>query len=83
MERQSTESRGLKAYCRGGQGPPQAVAPFGFGAFYIKECSYKNTILLPAIYTENKQCTGYAQKWEGQQKQLNFIAFYFIIKKCA
>jgi hypothetical protein len=29
MERQSKESRGLEAYCRGGQDPPQAVAPFG------------------------------------------------------
>jgi len=31
MERQSKESRGLEAYCRGGQGPPQAVAPSGGG----------------------------------------------------
>ena len=29
MERQSKESRGLKAHCRGGQGPPRAVAPSG------------------------------------------------------
>jgi hypothetical protein len=29
MERQSKESRSLDAYCRGGQGPPWAVAPFG------------------------------------------------------
>jgi hypothetical protein len=29
MERQSKESRGLEAYCRGGQGQPWAVAPFG------------------------------------------------------
>jgi hypothetical protein len=29
MERQSKESRSLEAYCRGGQGPPRAVAPFG------------------------------------------------------
>jgi hypothetical protein len=27
MERQSKGSRGLEAYCKGGQGPPQAVAP--------------------------------------------------------
>jgi len=27
MERQSKESRGLEAYCKGGQGPPRAVAP--------------------------------------------------------
>jgi hypothetical protein len=27
MERQSKESRGLEAHCRGGQGPPRAVAP--------------------------------------------------------
>jgi hypothetical protein len=28
MERQSKESRGLEAHCRGGQGPPWAVAPW-------------------------------------------------------
>ena len=27
MERQSKGSRGLEAYCKGGQGSPQAVAP--------------------------------------------------------
>jgi hypothetical protein len=27
--RESKESRSLEAYCRGGQGPPRAVAPFG------------------------------------------------------
>ena len=27
MERQSKKSRGLEAYCKGGQGPPRAVAP--------------------------------------------------------
>ena len=27
MERQSKGSRGLEAYCNGGQGPPRAVAP--------------------------------------------------------
>ena len=27
MERQSKGSRGLGAYCKGGQGPPRAVAP--------------------------------------------------------
>jgi len=27
MEKQSKGSRGLEAYCKGGQGPPQAVAP--------------------------------------------------------
>jgi len=27
MERQSKELRGLEAYCKGGQGPPRAVAP--------------------------------------------------------
>jgi len=31
MERQSKESRGLEAYCRGGQGPPRAVASSGGG----------------------------------------------------
>jgi len=31
MERQREESRGLEAYCRGGQGPPRAVAPSGGG----------------------------------------------------
>jgi hypothetical protein len=31
MERQSKEPRSLEAYCRGGQGPPWAVAPFGGG----------------------------------------------------
>ena len=29
MERQSKESRGLEAHCRGGQGPPRAVEPSG------------------------------------------------------
>jgi hypothetical protein len=28
MERQSKGSRDLEAYCKGGQGPPRAVAPF-------------------------------------------------------
>ena len=27
MERQSKGSRGLEAYCKGGHGPPRAVAP--------------------------------------------------------
>jgi len=27
MERQSKGSRDLEAYCKGGQGPPRAVAP--------------------------------------------------------
>ena len=27
MEKQSKGSRGLEAYCKGGQGPPRAVAP--------------------------------------------------------
>jgi hypothetical protein len=27
MERQSKESRNLEAHCKGGQGPPRAVAP--------------------------------------------------------
>ena len=27
MERQSKGPRGLEAYCKGGQGPPRAVAP--------------------------------------------------------
>jgi len=27
MERQTKGSRGLEAYCKGGQGPPRAVAP--------------------------------------------------------
>jgi hypothetical protein len=27
--RDSKESRGLEAYCRGGQGPPWALTPFG------------------------------------------------------
>jgi len=31
MERQNKESMGLEAYCRGGQGPPRAVAPSGGG----------------------------------------------------
>ena len=31
MERQSKESRGLEAHCRGGQGPPRVVAPSGGG----------------------------------------------------
>jgi len=35
MERQSKESRGLEAHCRGGQGPPRAVAPSGGGGRVI------------------------------------------------
>jgi hypothetical protein len=27
MERQSKESRNLEAHCKGGQGPPRALAP--------------------------------------------------------
>jgi hypothetical protein len=27
VERQSKESRNLEAHCKGGQGPPRAVAP--------------------------------------------------------
>jgi len=27
MERQSKGLRGLEAYCKGGQGPPRAIAP--------------------------------------------------------
>jgi len=33
MERQSKGSRGLEAYCNGGQGPPRAVAPLKKKAF--------------------------------------------------
>ena len=36
MERQSKESKGLEAYCRGGQGPTRAVAPSG-GDKNVKE----------------------------------------------
>ena len=35
MEKQSKESRGLEAHCRGGQGQPRAVAPSGGGYTYI------------------------------------------------
>ena len=34
MERQSKESRGLEAHCRGGQGPPRAIAPSGGGSVH-------------------------------------------------
>ena len=34
MERQSKEPRDLEAYCRGGQGPPRAVAPSGRTSLY-------------------------------------------------
>jgi len=34
MERQSKESRGLEAHCRGDQGPPRAVAPSGGGMLF-------------------------------------------------
>jgi hypothetical protein len=30
MEIKNKESRSLEAYCRGGQGPRRAVAPFGW-----------------------------------------------------
>ena len=39
MERQSKGSRGLEAYCKGGQGPPRAVEPLK-----------KNTDVLDYIY---------------------------------
>jgi hypothetical protein len=35
MERQSKEPRSLEAYCRGGQGPHRAVAPFGGGLLLL------------------------------------------------
>jgi hypothetical protein len=35
MERQGKELRSLEAYCKGGQGPPQAVAPFGGGGKFF------------------------------------------------
>jgi len=45
MERESKESRGLEAHCRGGQGPPRAVAPSGGGGeieeIYIKTVVYE------------------------------------------
>ena len=34
-ERESKEPRGLEAYCRGGQGPPRAVAPSGGGILEV------------------------------------------------
>ena len=40
MERESKESRGLEAHCRGGQGPPRAVAPSGGGL-----CHRTHTVL--------------------------------------
>ena len=36
MERESKESRGLEAHCRGGQGPPRAVVPSGGGLSCIR-----------------------------------------------
>jgi len=43
MERQYKGSRGLEAYCKGGQGPPRAVAP----SKKIEEVCY-STVSLPA-----------------------------------
>jgi hypothetical protein len=31
MEGQNNEPRSVEAYCRGGQGPPRSVVPFGGG----------------------------------------------------
>ena len=46
MERQSKESRGLEAHCRGGQGPPRAVAPSG-------RCIAEQKNALPLIQMKN------------------------------
>ena len=35
MERKSKGWRGLEAYCKGGQGPPRAVAALKEGILYI------------------------------------------------
>jgi len=44
MERQSKGSRGLKAYCKRSQGPPQAVAPPK-----KKKKKIYRTIILPVV----------------------------------
>jgi hypothetical protein len=49
VERQSKEPRSLEAYCRGGQGPPRAVAPFG-GEYHIKYPSF----LLLHVLTQHR-----------------------------
>ena len=62
MKRQSKESRGLETYCRGGQGPPRAVAPSGRGGgvqnnkrFMVQSIKMnKSTNKLPSYYLEIK-----------------------------
>jgi len=44
MERQSKESRGLEAHCRGGQGPPRAVAPSGRGGIGMHRDDFTFTL---------------------------------------
>ena len=39
MERESEGSRGLEAYCKGGQGPPRAVAPPKKIFWVIRPCN--------------------------------------------
>jgi hypothetical protein len=47
MERQSKGSRGLEAYCKGGQGPPQAVAPSKKKKIYLELKKLKH---IPGVF---------------------------------
>jgi hypothetical protein len=46
MEGQSKRSRGLEAYCKGGQGPPGAVVPSKRKSFYTGNRKRKHWIAL-------------------------------------
>ena len=46
MERQRKGSRGLEAYCKGGQGPPRAVAPPKKNVCYVPALSLRLAITL-------------------------------------
>jgi len=52
MERQSKGLRGLEAYCKGGQGPPWAVAP-------LKKNTYNNNVTIIAVIKVNKNILTY------------------------
>jgi len=55
MKRQSKGSRGLEAYCKGGQGPPWAVAPLKKKKIKktVVHLSRENNILVKGLLLDN------------------------------
>jgi hypothetical protein len=53
MERYSKGSRGLEAYCKGGQGPPRAVTP---QKKKKKKKKKKNALVRTAHHSKNHKC---------------------------